>query len=153
MLIGEGLHISRDGRAVLQDVNFQVEPGNVVALAGSNASGKSTLLNAIVGLIPAQSGRLVMSGVVIDRLSVHGRVRAGIVFVPQGKNVFLNLTVLEQLVLAARTSKRYRLRPEIERVAALFLGGNDLLHRRGSDLSGGERQMVCLVRAALQEPR
>lgn len=153
MLVGERLYISRDGRSVLQDVSFEIEPGNVVALVGSNASGKSTLLNAIIGLIPTQAGRLVMSGVSVDRLSVHARVRAGIVFVPQGRNVFLNLTVLEQLVLAARTSKRYRLRPEIRRVAAQLLGGIDLFDKRGLDLSGGQRQMVCLARAALQEPR
>jgi urea transport system ATP-binding protein len=110
-------------------------------------------LNAIVGLIPTQAVELLMSGVSIERLAVHDRVRAGIVFVPQGKNVFLNLTVLEQLALAARASNKRRSRSEILDVAVQFLGSEELLDKRGVDLSGGQRQMVCVVRAALQEPR
>lgn len=138
---------------VLRGISLHVEPGETVALLGSNGAGKTTLNNAICGLCPAWSGSVIFDGVDISRLHYRGIVLAGLIQVPEGRRVFPNLDVLENLELGAYTRARERRARNLEKVFAIF---PRLKERRGQlagTLSGGEQQMLAIGRGLMAEPR
>jgi branched-chain amino acid transport system ATP-binding protein len=137
---------------ILNGVNLELGPGELVGIIGPNGAGKSTMLKALFGLIDVRSGRVTFEGEDISNLSAHELVERGIGYVPQVDNVFPSLTVQENLEMGVF------LRPKTaaERIAVvseLFPRLGERLKQRAESLSGGERQMVALGRALMMEPK
>lgn len=139
------------GLPILRSASVRVAPGKIVALLGPNGAGKSTLVKAVAGLVPIWAGRVTLGGRDITRTPAHRMVAEGLGFVPQTENVFANLSVLENLQLAAALVPKAR-RGEIRRMFELF---PDLGRQRGlaaGRLSGGQRQMLAVARALVASP-
>jgi branched-chain amino acid transport system ATP-binding protein len=132
---------------VVEDLSLRVERGEKLALLGRNGVGKSTLLELIVGRASLRSGSVRVGGREVGALPIHARARAGIGYVPQGREVFPSLTVREHLQIASRPGAW-----TIERVVDLFPRLEERRASLGSQLSGGEQQMLALARALLGNP-
>jgi branched-chain amino acid transport system ATP-binding protein len=139
-------------RAV-HEISLTVSRGEVVALLGANGAGKSSTLNAIVGLAPRSDGRILLEGRDITSLSTEAIVRSGISLVPEGRQLFRNMSVYENLRLGAATLSQSNFDELFSEVLSLFpIIGNRLRSRAGF-LSGGEQQQVAIARALLSRPR
>ena len=134
---------------VLSDVSFSIARGEVLAVLGANGAGKSTLARTLQGTAAARSGTIRFGGALIHRSSAHQRVRAGIALVPEGRRLFGDMTVAENLELGLRSSRH---REPLERVHELFPRLRELEARAAGTLSGGEQQMVAIGRALAGEP-
>ena len=139
------------GSHILRNVSFEVPPGKVTALLGRNGVGKTTLLKTLMGLLQPRSGEISFDGVSIVKRKPHERVRAGIAYVPQGREIFPRLTVEENLIMGLAT------RPARSRVPArvfeMFPVLRTMQRRRGGDLSGGQQQQLAIGRALAMEPK
>jgi urea transport system ATP-binding protein len=157
MLEAHGLDVAYGESQVLWDVSLDVPAGQVVCLMGRNGVGKTTLLKSIMGLLPLRSGRIVFDGVDIAGQRPEERVRVGIGYVPQGREIFPNLTVRENLrigLLGRRASRAAAARPDdMEGVLDLFPKLRALLGRKGGVLSGGEQQQLAIARVLLARPK
>jgi branched-chain amino acid transport system ATP-binding protein len=137
----------------LDGVSFRVPAGKIVALLGANGSGKTTALRAIVGLAPMARGRIFFDGREIQGLSPHDIIRRGLAVVPEGRRIFPNLTVYENLLLGAYHRREKEVEPILARLYVTF---PRLAERRGQPagtLSGGEQQMLAVGRALMSRPR
>ena len=150
MLSVERLDAAYGGSQVLWGVDLEVPKGSVVCLMGRNGVGKTTLLRAIMGLMAARAGRVTFDGADVTRWSPDRRARAGIGYVPQGREVFPHLTVAENLRMAALGCGRAT---ELDEALELFPKLRQLLSRKGGVLSGGEQQMLAIGRALLTKPK
>jgi urea transport system ATP-binding protein len=139
---------------ILRDVDLTVKAGEMVCLIGRNGVGKTTLLKSLIGLLKPRSGSVVLQGEAIDRLAPHQRARAGIGYVPQGREIIPQLTVEENLLLGleARPGGLARHRRIDPIVYELFPVLRDFLPRKGGDLSGGQQQQLAIARALLGQP-
>jgi len=135
------------GSHILRDLSFELPPGKVTALLGRNGVGKSTLLRTLMGLVPARSGEIVFEGRNLSQLKPFQRARAGLGYVPQGREIFARLTVEENLRIAQAGSE---IPP---RIFDLFPVLKSMLGRRGGDLSGGQQQQLAIGRALAMAPR
>jgi branched-chain amino acid transport system ATP-binding protein len=137
----------------LHGVSLRVAEGHIVALIGSNGAGKTTLLRAISGVLRPASGAIEFAGVSVARLGMHQIVRRGIVQVPEGRGIFMRMSVRENLAMGAFARDARGVGDDLARVFALF----PILERRraqlGGTLSGGEQQMLALGRAMMARPR
>ena len=152
MLSVQGLHQYYGASHTLRDVTFSVDEGRICCLMGRNGVGKTTLLNTVLGLLPAREGSVALGGTSLEALSTEDRVRQGIGVVPQGRMIFPDLTVGENLetALAARSDG---VREVPDRVFEYFPMLSDMLDRRGGDLSGGQQQQLAIGRALVTAPR
>ena len=150
MLTVERLDAGYGGSQILWSVDLNVSSGQVVCLMGRNGVGKTTLLKTIMGLLPARDGRVTLDGVDITRWSADRRARAGIGYVPQGREIFPHLSVEENLRVAQLGRGRGH---GLDDVLALFPALRRLLARKGGVLSGGEQQMLAIGRALLTRPK
>ena len=150
MLSVEDVHQYYGGSHILRGVSLEAAPGEVTVLLGRNGVGKTTLLRSIVGLVPVKAGRVTFGGADLTAAPTHARARAGIGYVPQGREIFPRLTVEENLLMGLATGRRGAKVPE--RVFALFPALKALLRRRGGDLSGGQQQQLAIARALAMEP-
>ena len=152
MLSVQGLHQYYGASHTLRHVTFSVDEGRVCCLMGRNGVGKTTLLNTVLGLLPAREGGVTLGGTSLDDLSTEDRVRRGIGLVPQGRMIFPDLTVGENLetALAARSDG---VGAVPDRVFEYFPVLSDMLDRRGGDLSGGQQQQLAIGRALVTAPR
>ncbi len=143
---------SYGGSRTLWGIDLDVESGTRLCLMGRNGMGKTTLLKCLMGLIPVASGTMDFDGVDLLARSTEARARLGIGYVPQGREIFPQLTVEEnlQIGLAARRESRRTIPP---RVFELFPVLKQMLQRRGGDLSGGQQQQLAIGRALVLEPR
>ena len=140
--------------AAVSNVNLRIEAGELVVVVGPNGAGKSTLINAMAGLHAVASGRLVVDGRDITHEASHRFCDRGIAIVPEGRRLFVNLTVLENLELGSYRSEARRMRAEsLRRVCALFPMLADRLEAPAGALSGGQQQMVAIGRALMARPR
>jgi len=137
----------------VRDLSFEVEEGSVVCVLGANGAGKSTTLKAISGLVRPVGGRIVFDGRDVTHLSAARRVGLGISHCPEGRRIFANLTVLENLRLGGYRLSRAQLGAAVERALSVFPALERLLDRRGGLLSGGEQQMLAIARAMITSPR
>ena len=135
---------------VLHGVSLELGPGEVVALLGRNGAGKSTLLKTLIGLVPCTSGRIELDGVPIERLPAYRRAALGLGYVPEERRIFPELTVRENLELAARPGGGPW---TIPRVFELFPRLAEIENRLGGYLSGGEQQMLTIARTLVTNPR
>ncbi len=140
---------------VLRDLHVEVGAGEIVAVLGANGAGKTTLLRTISGILVKAAAEIHLGGEDLSRLSAPRRVRAGLVHVPEGRRIFPDLTVAENLEVAGRASRRPRagMAAGLERVFALFPRLGERRRQRGSSLSGGEQQMLAIGRGLMAEPR
>ena len=147
-----GLNQSYGGSHTLWDIDLDVAVGTRLCLMGRNGTGKTTLLKCIMGLIPVTSGEITFDGMDLRSLPAESRARLGVGYVPQGREIFPQLTVEENLKigLAARQD-RHRGIPA--QVFELFPVLKQMLQRRGGDLSGGQQQQLAMGRALVLEPR
>ena len=139
------------GLPILRGASLAVMPGEIVALLGPNGAGKSTLVKAAAGLVPIWSGSVKLGGRDITATQAHRMVHEGLGFVPQTENVFVNLGVLENLLLAAALVPKAR-RISVEKIFALFPDLNRLRKLPAGRLSGGQRQMLAVARALIASP-
>lgn len=144
---------SRYGRIqALHDVSLEVRQGEIVALVGGNGAGKTTLLRAISGVQPTSSGSIVFKGADITHSSPHARVAAGIAQSPEGRQIFGDLSVQDNLRLGAYLRRDGAIAEDMEQVFALFPILKDFRARPGGDLSGGQQQMLAIGRALMAKP-
>ena len=151
MLSVQNLNQYYGGSHILRDVSFDAAPGKVTALLGRNGVGKTTLLKCLMGLVPAAAGSIRFGGEDITRQPSHVRVRAGIGYVPQGREIFPRLTVHENLLMGLATKPRGT--PIPQRIFDMFPVLGQMLRRRGGDLSGGQQQQLAIGRAMAFSPR
>ncbi len=138
---------------VLRGVDLQVQPGEIVALLGSNGAGKSTLNNVVSGLIKASAGSVRFDGQDITHSHYRDIVRTGLIQVPEGRRVFPNLSVQENLALGSFTRARARREHNLARVHHIFPRLKDRATQKAGTLSGGEQQMLAIGRGLMAEPR
>ncbi len=150
MLTIEGLNTHYGASHVLQGVDLVVPPGGICALLGRNGVGKSTTLRSVMGLVTPTSGKVLLNGVDIAGWQPHRIARAGVAYVPEGRLIFPDLSVIENIKVAERTPAKQWPLP---RLLDLFPSLRERARNRGSNLSGGEQQMLAIARALASDPK
>jgi len=142
------------GSTVLQEISFEVAQGEAVCLLGANGAGKSTTMGVLTGLVPSQSGEVLFDGMDLLKMPSHERVRAGLVLSPEGRKVFPNLTVEENLVLGSyNRNARAGRALKLAEVFDLFPRLKERRKQSAGLMSGGEQQMLAIGRAVMANPR
>jgi branched-chain amino acid transport system ATP-binding protein len=150
----KGLSVSYGAIKALQGIDLRIEEGEIVSLLGANGAGKTTALRAISRLLPIEGGDIIFQGKSLAAVPVHSVVSLGIAHVPEGRGIFPNLTVLENLKLATWTCKKKGSLSDLYReVFALFPRLEERRSQLGGTLSGGEQQMLALGRAIMTDCR
>jgi branched-chain amino acid transport system ATP-binding protein len=138
---------------VLFGVSFSVAPGEVVALLGRNGMGKTTTVRSVMGILPPRAGEILLDGVAIRGMPSYRVARLGLGLVPEGRQIFPNLSVRENLIATAANRREARQPWTLDTVLQLFPPLRERLNRAGAFLSGGEQQMLAIGRALLTNPR
>jgi branched-chain amino acid transport system ATP-binding protein len=142
---GEGL--------VLRGVDIAVHPGEAIGLMGRNGMGKTTLIRTLLGQLPARAGQVLVDGEEVTREATFRRAQRGIAVVPEGRGIFASLSVMENLLLAARPDAQGSTPWPLDRVLTTFPRLAQRARNRGDQLSGGEQQMLAIGRALMTNPR
>jgi len=150
MLRLQGLNAHYGASHVLQGVDLEVPEGRICSVLGRNGVGKTTTLRAIMGLVPPSAGRVLLGGRDIAGWAPHRIARAGVGYVPEGRMIFPDLTVIENIRVAERRPARAW---PVERLLALFPSLHERAANRGANLSGGEQQMLAIARALVSDPK
>jgi branched-chain amino acid transport system ATP-binding protein len=154
MLSVEDLHVYYGVIQALKGISFEVNQGEVVALIGSNGAGKTTTLHALTGLISKQKGHIKFEGKDITKLPAHKIVEMGIAHVPEGRRVFSELSVYENLSMGAYTRKdKTEISESLKKVYKRFPRLEERKNQRAGTLSGGEQQMLAMGRALMSKPK
>jgi branched-chain amino acid transport system ATP-binding protein len=154
LLSVSGASAAYDDVVALHDVSIDVNDSEVVAILGANGAGKSTLLKTIVGLVPLRSGHVTFDGKDISALRPHQTLREGVTLCPEGRRLFPDMTVEENVRLGAyRFSGRSALRRRMDMLYDMFPKLSERARQVASSLSGGEQQMVAIARALMSQPR
>jgi branched-chain amino acid transport system ATP-binding protein len=154
MLKIENLHVYYGGVHALKGISLEIPEGDVVTLIGSNGAGKSSTLRSICGLVKPNEGHIIYKGTDITGVEAHDRVKLGIAMVPEGRRVFTNLTVHENLQMGAYSREdKNALGEDFERIYKLFPKMKDRRTQKALTLSGGEQQMLAVSRALMSRPR
>ncbi|HEX2526492.1 MAG TPA: urea ABC transporter ATP-binding subunit UrtE [Geminicoccus sp.] len=149
MLAVDDLHLAYGASIALRGVSLSLRKGEVTCLLGRNGVGKTSLLRAIAGQLPIKAGTVSLDGQDLAKLPTHGRARAGVALVPQGREIFPRLTVEENLQTGFATRRAKAIDEELYR---LFPVLKQMLHRKGGDLSGGQQQQLAIARALVTDP-
>ena len=153
MLEIENLEVYYGAINALKGISFNVEQGEIIALIGANGAGKTTTLHTITGLIPARSGTIRLNGKDITKIPAHKIVSMGMAHVPEGRRVFAQLSVYENLMLGAYTRKdKAEISDSLERVFERFPRLKERKTQSAGTLSGGEQQMLAMGRALMSKP-
>ena len=154
MLILENIEVSYGPIKALQSVSLEIAAGEIVTLIGANGAGKSTTLRAISGLVPSQSGRILFEGKEITNKPADQIVQLGVGHSPEGRRIFANMSVRENLELGAYTRRdRAGIAEDLERGLTLFPRLRERIGQNAGTLSGGEQQMLAMARALMARPR
>ncbi|MCP1109362.1 ABC transporter ATP-binding protein [Ohessyouella blattaphilus] len=138
----------------LKGATFEVDKGEIVALIGANGAGKTTILHTVTGLIPPKRGEIIFEGKDITKIPAHRIVERGIAHVPEGRRVFADLNVYENLKMGAYTRKdKHEIAESLESVYERFPRLKERLTQRAGTLSGGEQQMLAMGRALMSKPK
>ncbi|MBL9202250.1 MAG: ABC transporter ATP-binding protein [Opitutaceae bacterium] len=150
-----GIETYIGGSRILRGVDLEIHPGEVVALMGRNGVGKTTTLRSVTGVLPVRAGSITLAGQPIEKLPMDVRARAGIGYVPQGRDIFPHLTVEEnlQIGLVVHGRKGAEAKAGLDRVFGLFPVLKEMLSRKGGVLSGGQQQQLAIGRALLTNPK
>jgi len=151
MLYVQNIHQYYGGSHILRNVSLQAHAGQVTVLLGRNGVGKTTLLKALMGLVPLREGNITFEGQLITKATPYERARAGIGYVPQGREIFNRLTVEDNLRMGLATQKAGT--PIPAELFDMFPILDQMRHRRGGDLSGGQQQQLAIARALAGAPR
>jgi branched-chain amino acid transport system ATP-binding protein len=138
---------------ILEGISLQVAEGELVCLLGGNASGKSTTLKTVLGIVRPRTGRVLLAGQDVTHWPVPRRIADGIAIVPENRRLFADMTVRENLELGAVLRGRETLAADLERIYGLFPRLDERQHQLAGTLSGGEQQMVAMGRALMSRPR
>lgn len=149
----QGLRSGYGAMEILRSVDLSVAAGEVVALLGSNGAGKTTFNNTLSAIIPARAGRVAFDGADLTRAHYREVVHAGLIQVPEGRRVFPNLSVEENLELGSFTRARPRRATNLERVYDIFPRLRERRRQTAGTMSGGEQQMLAIGRGLMAEPR
>jgi branched-chain amino acid transport system ATP-binding protein len=152
LLEARGLEAGYGASCVLHGVDFAVRAGEAVGLMGRNGMGKTTLLKSLMGIVPPRGGEVRVRGREATGVAPHRVARQGIAWVPEGRGIFPNLSVRENLVMAARPGVHGRRDWTLERVLQAFPRLSERLSHGGQQLSGGEQQMLTIGRALMTNP-
>jgi len=147
------LHAYYGASHILHGVNFSVRRGEAVGLMGRNGMGKTTLIRSLTGHVSQRRGKIIINGQVMTRAAPHLIAQQGIAYVPEGRGIFANLTVKENLVMAARPASDGKSDWTLDRVLQTFPRLGERLTHGGQQLSGGEQQMLALGRALMTNPK
>jgi branched-chain amino acid transport system ATP-binding protein len=154
LLVVENLTVFYGAIQALRGISLRVEPGEIVTLIGANGAGKSTTLRTISGLLQPKKGNIHFNGQAICGCPPHRIVQSGLVQVPEGREIFANLTVDENLQLAGYTRRDHAaIRQDRERALELFPRVRERLQQQAGTLSGGEQQMLAIARALVARPK
>jgi amino acid/amide ABC transporter ATP-binding protein 2, HAAT family (TC 3.A.1.4.-) len=154
MLKIENMYVNYGAIKAIRGINIQVKEGSIVTLIGANGAGKTTTLRTISGLIKPASGKVIYCNEDITNLSADKIVQRGISQSPEGRLIFSNLTVLENLEMGAYTRKdKYKLKDDLEFIFHFFPRLKERLKQYGGTLSGGEQQMLAISRALMSKPK
>jgi branched-chain amino acid transport system ATP-binding protein len=154
MLELSGIHSGYDSTTILRDVSLNVAEGEVVTIVGANGAGKTTTLRTISGLIKPTAGKIIFDGQDITKVSSHETVELGITLIPEGRQLFPDMTVRENLQMGAyRKGARASQSQLMEEVLDLFPRVKERLEQKANSLSGGEQQMVAIARGLMAKPR
>lgn len=151
-LIGENMTGGYGGADILHDCTIAAEQGEIAVIVGPNGAGKSTAMKAVFGMLSIHTGRVMLAGEDITRLSPQDRVAKGMAFVPQTNNVFPSMSVEENLEMGAFL-RRDEIRPTMEQVFDLFPILKEKRRQNAGELSGGQRQQVAVGRALMTQPK
>ena len=151
MLGADGINQYYGGSHILRNVSFEARPGEVTVILGRNGVGKTSLLKSLMGLVPLKTGSLRLDGADIGKLTPYERVRRGIGYVPQGREIFNRLTVEDNLRMGLATQRAGAAIPA--ELFELFPVLQTMLRRRGGDLSGGQQQQLAIARALAGGPK
>lgn len=135
---------------VIHDLTFKAAPQEILAVVGRNGMGKTTLLKTLMGILPLKGGSIRVGERDISRLETHQRVASGLAFVPQGRMIFPNLTVTENMMTAVKGRID---KSDLDEIYALFPVLYEMKHRKGGNLSGGQQQQLAIARALLTQPK
>ena len=152
MLKVENINVYYGNIHAIKDISFEVNDGEIVALIGANGAGKSTSLKTVSGLLSSRTGSISFLGSPIDRVPAHKRVAMGLSQVPEGRRIFLQMTVLENLQMGAFTSKADT-KADLEKVFEQFPRLQERKTQIAGTLSGGEQQMLAMGRALMSRPK
>jgi len=152
LLQARGLHTHYGQSHILRGIDFTVQPGQTIGLMGRNGMGKSTLLKSVMGIVKPSGGTVEIKGRTLTGASPYEVARLGIAYVPEGRGIFGNLSVRENLVMAARAGTRGQRDWTYERVLETFPRLAERLNHGGQQLSGGEQQMLTIGRALMTNP-
>jgi branched-chain amino acid transport system ATP-binding protein len=153
MLDVSGLAFAYDGALAVRDVSLTVQPGEIVALLGANGAGKSTTVRMIAGVLSPQKGAIKFAGELLSGSPSHHVVRRGITLVPEGRLVFPQMTVLENLQLGAHIKQRSQIGALVDKAFTLFPRLAERRSQLAGSMSGGEQQMLAIARGLMAEPR
>ena len=152
LIHAHGIHTYYGASHILRGIDFQVARGETIGLMGRNGMGKSTLLKSIMGIVPPQSGTVQIKGQFMNGRPTYEVAQLGIAYVPEGRGIFGNLSVVENLKMAARAGTRGQRDWTYERVLETFPRLQERLGHGGQQLSGGEQQMLTIGRALMTNP-
>jgi urea transport system ATP-binding protein len=147
----ENLHQHYGGSNILRGLSFDLKPGEITVVLGRNGVGKTTLLKSLMGVVPITSGTITLAGEPVNKLKTHQRVRAGLGYVPQGREIFGRLSVMENLQMGLSSQPAGTSLPK--ELFELFPVLDKMRSRRGGDLSGGQQQQLAIARALAPGPK
>lgn len=150
MLEVNDLRVSYGQSEVIHGINFAMSQDETLAVMGRNGMGKTTLFKALIGVLPSSDGSILLDGRELNGLPAHKRVAAGLAYVPQGRMIFPNLTVMENIESGLETTKMRKVPRDI---FDLFPVLQDMRNRKGGNLSGGQQQQLAIARALVSEPK
>lgn len=147
------INVFYDKIHAIKDISFYIKEGEIVSFIGANGAGKTTILNAISNILPIKSGEVVLNGESINNIKAHKLVPMGMAHVPEGRRIFTDLTVMENLEIGAYTRSKNEFQEELKKVFDLFPRLKERKNQLSGTMSGGEQQMLAIGRALMSKPK